>query len=525
MVFRNCFRRDAPPKLGIYTLLAAAGVNVAGLPEFVADLPHYRDEPLARYLALHTSRTYQALQQRFDLQTSDRIAPRDSFLHRLASFHDLTLRWQLQKGSLTDLFGEKPRQERAIDFVRRHPSSALGLAALIVLQDRAGTDRDFHRRLADSWALLAKTPGLAYLGRYEQARWLLAAGDQAAASKHFRTLYEETFSKDLLPPVDAAFQEALRTDSNDGDPWAALMRQCARRLVAAKKRPAAVWLAWQAHLLDAQPLPEALLSVALSGVANDERLPVTLAAVQFLQQTRQYRQARKLLLALLEDEKLARSPALWRLAAEGSVGDLRDLGGPGRPDEAIACLEKALDLEFDYLPEVINLEHLRKDYGELLSHYTSLARAAVVAKTGPPRDLLAKVIRTADRWRALDPDPAAPCRAAADILRLLGKPDLAWEYLTTPIGRNPAESPPWAGLASDLAQQGNYALADRAYEAAFEADPGNAQLLWDRARNLKRAGRLAESRRIFRQLADTDWQPRYRWLREQARWQLEPKKD
>jgi thioredoxin-like negative regulator of GroEL len=77
------------------------------------------------------------------------------------------------------------------------------------------------------------------------------------------------------------------------------------------------------------------------------------------------------------------------------------------------------------------------------------------------------------------------------------------------------------GLAQSLNREGNFALADQAYAAAFEAEPTNAQVLWDRAQNLQQAGRHAEAQKVLRQLAEGDWQPRFGWVKSQARWQLE----
>ena len=56
---------------------------------------------------------------------------------------------------------------------------------------------------------------------------------------------------------------------------------------------------------------------------------------------------------------------------------------------------------------------------------------------------------------------------------------------------------------------------------AVEAEPTDAQLLWDRAQNLQQAGRKSEANTVLRKIADGDWQPRFSWLKSQARWQLE----
>ncbi|HMF13630.1 MAG TPA: hypothetical protein VKE94_15030, partial [Gemmataceae bacterium] len=68
---------------------------------------------------------------------------------------------------------------------------------------------------------------------------------------------------------------------------------------------------------------------------------------------------------------------------------------------------------------------------------------------------------------------------------------------------------------------GELDLADRAYTAAFEAEPTNAQILWDRATNLRQAGKVQEAKMLYRQLAEDTWQPRFAWLQTQARWMME----
>jgi tetratricopeptide (TPR) repeat protein len=139
----------------------------------------------------------------------------------------------------------------------------------------------------------------------------------------------------------------------------------------------------------------------------------------------------------------------------------------------------------------------------------------------PPADFLARAVRAADRWRALDRDGGDACRAVARILQRLGERELGWDYLTTPVGLSPNEAAPWLILAETLGQKGELDLADRAYAAAFEAEPTNAQILWDRAQNLRQAGQSAEANRLLRQIAEGRWQPRFQGLQAQARLQVQ----
>jgi tetratricopeptide (TPR) repeat protein len=105
----------------------------------------------------------------------------------------------------------------------------------------------------------------------------------------------------------------------------------------------------------------------------------------------------------------------------------------------------------------------------------------------------------------------------------LGERELAWDYLTTPVALRPGESDVWINLAATLQKQGERELADRAWQAAFERESSNPQLLWDRADNLRQAGRLDRARELYRQIAEGDWQPRFASLKTQAAWRLDGK--
>jgi tetratricopeptide (TPR) repeat protein len=106
------------------------------------------------------------------------------------------------------------------------------------------------------------------------------------------------------------------------------------------------------------------------------------------------------------------------------------------------------------------------------------------------------------------------------VLKALGARELAWEYQTTATGRYPDESGTWSNLARTLSREGDLDLAERAYAVAAAADPDNAQLLWDRAQNLRQAGHAAQAEGLFRTLAGRDWRSSP-GIRTRARWQLE----
>jgi predicted Zn-dependent protease len=506
-VFRQALYARDQRQLGLYVLLAACGQNLDA--QSLDVLSEHPDSPLAQYLALHSSPVLRKHASQWAVQTAQW---QEGYLQHLALTHALLQRWsdeRVTKGSPAKV---KAERDRALDYVRKNKDSAFGWALLGLMQDRAGKDAAFHAELADAFLLFADRPALDYAARYEHARSLLRAGRRAEARKHFRALYERTLKEDVLPLVDGDFRLAL-LGGEGADEWTALLRQTAEQLVKHKHRPAALALGRQCWQLDDPALADQLIGVALDGAPEKERAVLSLAAVAFFQETSQLPHADDLLQKLLADDKLARQPGLWRLAAD--IAQKRDMSA-----RSMECLERALDAEYARLPAVIDLQQVRREYGQLLEHYQALTNAMAALKVRPPAGFLAKVVRSADRWRALDRDGTAACDAAARILQALGDRELGWDYLTTPVGLKPNEAEPWVALAKTLRRTGDLGLADRAYQAACESEPTNADYLWDRAQNLRQAGKAPEAQRVLRQIAEGRWQPRFQPTQARARAQL-----
>jgi len=379
----------------------------------------------------------------------------------------------------------------------------------------ASAPAEFRQVLADARLLAGDALGLGYAARYERARFLVASGDHGKGREAFRQLHADALKAGILPPINDVFRTALQNAPANEVGWMEWMRQAGTQAAKENGPLSVVGLAWQAHQLGDRVLAEELFDIArtAAGESNEGRV-VGLSTVEYLLETKQFARAGVRLEELLKDETVGRSPRLWRLAS--SLATKRNL--PGR---AVVCMEKALDLEYCNLPEMVNLDTLRADYGTLLNQYQQMATALTMLDTPASQEFLAKVIRAADRWRALDPENAVPCQVTGKILRSVGAGDLAWDYLTTPIGLKPNEAAPWVGLAQSLRSEGELDLADRAYATAFESERTNAQILWDRAQNLQQAGRLADAQRVYRQLAEGTWQERFQGLRQQAQAQLQ----
>jgi predicted Zn-dependent protease len=512
-VFLGALGSREQRRLGYYVLLAAAGVNLDS--DNLDVLEAHPHEPLAHYLALHSSPLLRKHASRW-------AAASNPFgrgtLRRLALGHALCQRWATGKSLGASPAQRQAERRRLLAYVERYPGTELAWALLGLAQDRAGEEhgdaaRAAFAELAGAYAAFARTPGLAGHARYEQARCLFKAGRYAPARQRFLGLFREAVKHGGLLAIDPDFRAALLGGKADG--WSALLRGTASELVKRKDRFAVLGLAQVCWQLGDAPLSRHLLARALKDAPKGkEGVPLHKAALLFLSESSQAAEADRLVRGLLEEPENAKDSALWRAAA-------RLAGERERPARRLECLEKALELEFSSPAEVVNLQQVRSDYGALLEQYETLVRALATLKLPAPVGFRDRVVRAADRWRALDRDQQRAANAAARVLRALGERELAWDYLTTPVALRPGESEVWVGLAQALRKQGERDLADRAYRAAFAREAGNAQLLWDRADNLRQAGRLAQARELYRQIAQGRWQPRFAALVTQARWMLD----
>jgi hypothetical protein len=510
-VFRNCFHNRDQRNIGFYVLLAACGQNLDG--EHFDVLSEHPDEPLAQYLALHSSAV---LRKHASQWAAASNAWGEGFLHNLALSHALCQRWQ--KGR--PIAGRGPEVERALAFVRAHKASAFAWAVLRLLADRAQDDEAagkdttaVHRALAEVWPHFYEVPGLDFAARYEHARSLWKSGRGEEARKCFVDLYSQTIRAGTLPVFDTDLRSVLLSDNKDL--WGGLLRQTAANLVKEKKPTAALTMARQCWQVGDRPLAGSLYAMALAGCpAGKDGRALRAAGLAYLWETRQLADADALLQRLQGDASEEERAVLLRLAA--NIASQRD-----QPARELEFLERALDAEFTRLPDVIDLQSVRSEYERLLKHYQTQAEALVSLGLAVPPGFRDKVIRVADRWRALDAESAPACRLAARVLQTLGQRELTWDYLTTPVALQPNESGPWSELGQTLARQGDWVLADKAFSAAYAAEPTNPQLLWDRAQNLGQAGQVAEAQKLYRKLAAGPWPQRFSWLQSQARWQLE----
>lgn len=516
---RNLFRQSLfdreQRQLGYYVLLASAGVPLDGDNEDVQ--AEHPDSALAQYLALHSS---PALRKHASQWAAGGNVWPEGILKRLALGHALCQRWQLGRALGTTSTQRKAERDRALAYVKKYQGTDLSWALLGLIHDRlrdlesreglSEEVRSAYKELGSGWKLFQESPGVGDLAKYEEARCLFKAGQGKASRSAFRALYTRLLSEGDLPRIDSDFRSALLEAGKEEEGWNTLLNKAAKSLVEKKHRDGVLLLAQQSWELGDETTAERLREQALDGVgAGLEGLFLRLRAVAFLRRAGNKAEAQTVLAGILGNPEYVGMSSLWRL--HNTLARERH-----QPAEALAYLERALEIEHRSAPEIVDVAKLRSGYGELLSTYAKQAEVLGTLKLEVPAGFGAKVVRAADRWRAHDPEMASCCNQAADILAILGDRDLAWDYLTTPLSQRPGESGPLADLASRLASQGEWRLADRAFESAFAAESSNAQFLWDRAQNLRKAGQTAKARALYRQLIDGDWQPRFADLKRQA---------
>jgi len=513
-VWAHRFLARGDRRIGFWTIALAAGNSWnADQTQFEIDGRKYTLDPAAAHpgmaLAAYLHQQLRINQNGAGNQDQPAVTG-NAFVQRMHVLRDICNEYASGRANSGTPEQRAKALDRGMGVLHDLADPGLGWALLTLTQGSTG-DATVHARIAIAAGAFEDVPALAYTARYERARSLRNAHRAPEARALFAELFRTALKAGAIPPLESDFRNAFTTDAQGQQEWATLMREAGKLFGERKARAAAVSLAWACYQLGDQAMADELFAPTLIGLdAGPERFYGTLTGVDYLYRTTQYARADQLLKTLLDDEKYAAMPDLWRLAAR--LAEHR-----GMTARSLAALERAMELEFASMPAVVNLQAIRAEYGQLLTRYQQLADAIATLESEPPKDLIAKVIRSADRWRAIDPEPAQACEFASRILQRLGAEDLAWDYMTTPLADKPNEAAPWAALAQSLRAQGDVALADRAYATAFAAEPTNAQILYDHAMLLQQFGRAGEARELFQKLATGDWQQRWDWIKAQAK--------
>jgi hypothetical protein len=420
---------------------------------------------------------------------------------------------------------ERPSDEALVDdairFVKQFRSPRLAWSIASRLPSACNTQEQFGK-LAGAFERFADVPALQYATRYERAAHLELAGRKHEAQEAFTSLYQETFDRGFLPPVDRRMMGAFGADDPFGqnDAWRELVRPCADKLTARKAYSSLIRLAVQCRQLERTQLADELVAEAVRAAKSQlssgklkktgaARIRTLLAGLAYYRLSEQADAADAIAGELLADRVAGQVPKLWFIGAQ--ISERR-----GRLMEAASRHQEALDLALENSGDKVNLKNLRTVYSSLMDRYEQLARALADPQAEPPMHVIADLVRAADRWRSLENDVTEPCRRAASILKTLGAEQLAWDYATSAVAGRGTESATWVSLANWLASNDSPKLAERAFRTAFEVEPTNADILWQQAQMLESSDELDRALKLYQQIAEGDWQPRFSSVKSRA---------
>ncbi|MCY2930493.1 MAG: VIT domain-containing protein [Planctomycetota bacterium] len=366
--------------------------------------------------------------------------------------------------------------------------------ALLAEVARQGAGKDAER-LAEAFERFGT-----YTGRYEAAR---ARKDGEA----FATLFRATIARGWMPMIDPDFVRATETG-----PLGGLVRTAVTEMIARDARAAAIELGRQCWDAGARDWGNWAVRSALQTAPASQREALAVEAVSYYAWTQQWEAADEQMGVLLAAPAFAKDARTWRVAS-------RVAAKRGWAALAARRFERAVEIDIRRMQEKPDDVNLREDYEELFLRYRDLARSVATLGPGAVGDVTDAALRAADRWRALDEEGGA-CKAAADVLAILGAGDLAWEYATTPLADMPEEPEPWLQLARWLVGKGQYDLAARAYETVARIDPADPGILWDHASVLSRLGKAQEARALYSRVAEGQWPEKYKALKAKAKEKL-----
>ncbi len=358
----------------------------------------------------------------------------------------------------------------------------------------------FGADFAAAAAQFEQHPALKFHVCQERARSLFLAGRTKKARRIVKRMLMVQVREGRVPRIEPALRTLFV--ANDGQQsWETLIRAVGDRMTKSNQFRMAVMFSGQLQSHGDVEAADEIIDKVLSGVRIAQQPDVALLAVDTLRRI-DNNSANRVIDQILDVKRLQKSSLLWRYAA-----DVAESAGHKR--KALEWLERAVLLEYESQPDIINLQTIRSSYSTLLKKFGEIIDASATLELPPPDELTARIIRAADQWRSIDDNDTQCCRTTARLLRKLNRPDLAWVYLTTPLANHSGESSPWQSLAQELTTAKDYSLADMAWERAFAMERTNPELLVERAKLQKSLGNSGRSRTLLHQVINGEWQPRY----------------
>lgn len=509
---RSRFLDQGDRRAGLYVLLSRMPFNMVwqedvggadGRRREVDLRPSAEASELLQFVRQHME-MWQSGPTEFDLASDD-----DAFIARLAQAHNVAIRWGAGKATASRTQAQISEElQRSLSVIAELPDSAMTWNLLQTIQGQL--QEAGHRAvLAAALRKYESSPLLSRLARQERARLLFQSGRAAKGRNVYRQLLTSVAEQGRRPVIDAELRELFVAEGDAA--WQKAVQDCGARLLQADRLRAAFELSVQLRTLGDIDTAGELLDEVVVRLQQSPQSAHPALAVQAIDQLRQLKDGRAedLMGDVLSVTTLADDARLWRFAAQ--VAD--DLG---HRQAALLRMEQAVFLEYQQGVKFVDVSKLRETYQGLMQRFAEVIDAAATLETDVPDDLYARLIRAADQWRSLDADATTCCQTTARLLMKLKRRDEAWQYLTTPLAGRSGESAPWRTLAQSLTESQDVDLADMAFARAFATEQTNPEILLEHAVFLQSRHRRVAAERLLRQIVNSNWQPRFAHVRQQA---------
>ena len=488
---------------GLYVLLAS--YYPAAMQAYGGVYMPTTDSDLGQFITDY-ARIVSSGDTRFEMQ----LPKSDStLLTNLAKSHNLKVRWK--HGLATqDRTESQVTQEldRALAFVETNDAVELNWPVLENTKNALSRPEQL-KRVAKVMGTYADDSKLGRFARQEQIRTLFRATEAEKARELFIDDAREQLTRGMMPPLPKTVRDNFLADSAGAPAWKSIVDDVVDASLRSPNPMQPLMLGAHLRTIGDTKAAERVVSSVAQLIDPEKEPRVALATAEQLRLLAKRDEASTIVDKVLKQDKFVRSSQLWRYAAT-----LEDEAG--RNSRSLARLEKAIAIDFEDRPDVINLAVIRADYEGLLNRYKMVVEASKTLDIAVPEGLKQKVMAAADQWRMLDDDDTKACQLAAEILKLLGDEDMAWAYLTTPVAVDANSSSSWLNLARVLVASGDASLADEAFNRSFEYEQTNPQILLEHAQWLTTRGESRKSRKLLKQISENKWQPRFEATRQQA---------
>ncbi len=493
-LFKLLERLGQTPRPGDVTLCGSSGVQISQSPEI-------RDR-LNKYESIRNSALFRFYGNRYDWQEQARQSKAETgLIGHIAAYNAATYG------------GQDPQFEF---FASHFGDSPLRLALACSYHQGFKLDRLLELNDDPRWSGIALLVASARCSSPDDNQKLAIA---------FWKWQEELAKKDQQPVLSASVLRLIKSvDQQNQDKVSKLLTQQFELVRKLDSLPVLLNFAERISSWDEVELADAAYALArtklgLDNAKSDDCLLRRFAYGQSLWAGNRYKSALEqfdVILKSLQEKQIPVSPSFCAAMA-------RLAGQAGNAEKCVQLEERALELEQPYLPDAINLSAFRQRYQWLWSQYVNTING--IAPSDPERSLkietlLARATRTWDRWRDVDRDNAALPEQMATLLKLAGREEEAWEFLSSIIDQRPRDSVSYFQVGQWYRQQRDLGQAVRWLGEAPQWDTANPQWLFHYGSVLKELGRKTEADVQFNKIINGNWAPGLQNWVDQARNEL-----